>query len=122
MRRGSLTALYLRGDKGTWVRRGTVWVDPKYELPPDLSINSLEVNVISNSNFPELIQSEASIVPTSDNYYQLGDPAHKWIEGHFTSIYADNLNVTDAGGTTRRVLLEGDAVNASVSWSDVSGQ
>ena len=28
MRRGSLTALYLRGDKGTWVRRGTVWVDP----------------------------------------------------------------------------------------------
>ena len=29
MRRGSLTALYLRWDKGTWVRRGTVWVDPK---------------------------------------------------------------------------------------------
>ena len=91
-----------------------------YEHPCNISLCNLQVNTITNSNFPELISAQASIIPSIDNFYQLGDPAHRWIEGHFTAIYADNLSVTDADGTTRRVLLEGDT--DTVAWEDVTGK
>ena len=95
--------------------------NPEYEHPSNISLETLEVNTITSSDYPELIRSQGSIIPTEDSFYQPGDPEHKWIEGHFTSIYANNLNVTDAGGTSRRVLLEGDTVDASVSWADITG-
>ena len=91
-----------------------------YVLPDDITVNSITTNRLIGTNFPEFVTVEGSLIPSQDMWYQLGNPAFRWIEGHFGSIYADNLQVND-GGTTRRVLLEGDENhNLTVDWTDIT--
>ena len=71
------------------------------------------IRKLAGVGFPEEAEVEGSFIPSSDNFYQLGNPAKRWLEGHFNQIYADNLSVT-TGGTTRRVLLEGDVVQTDL--------
>ncbi len=56
--------------------------------------------------FPEYIYVQGSLYPEG-NLHQIGNPVQCFIEGHFVSVYADNLEVGDGSGGTRRVLLEG---------------
>jgi hypothetical protein len=46
-------------------------------------------------------------------FQRIGAPTKPWLEGHFMNIYADHLSVSDASGTSRRVLLEGESVTVS---------
>ena len=71
------------------------------------------IRKLAGVGFPEEAEVEGSLIPSTDNFYQLGNPANRWLEGHFNQIYADNLSVT-TGGTTRRVLLEGDVVQTDL--------
>eukprot|EP00873_Tetraselmis_striata_P040533 jgi/Tetstr1/460797/TSEL_005981.t1 len=41
---------------------------------------------------------------------RVGNSTFPFLEGHFGNLYAGNLFANDSGGTTRRVLLEGDTV------------
>jgi hypothetical protein len=50
--------------------------------------------------------------------YQIGYPVQRLLEGHFVSVYADNLEVGDGTGTTRRVLLVGDPIQ--ISYNDLT--
>eukprot|EP00873_Tetraselmis_striata_P012316 jgi/Tetstr1/432580/TSEL_021950.t1 len=50
---------------------------------------------------------------------RVGNSTSPFLEGHFGAVYADNLFANDSGGTSRRVLLEGDSVSYSVDWEDV---
>ena len=91
-----------------------------YVLPDDITVNSITTNRLIGTNFPEFVTVEGSLIPSQDMFWQLGNPAFRWIEGHFGSIYADNYHVT-SGGTTRRVLLEGDENhNLTVDWTDIT--
>ena len=91
-----------------------------YEHPVDMTLRSLTLETLTGTNFPEYVTVGGSLIPSEDLFHQLGNPARRWLEGHFGSIYADNLQVT-SGGTTRRVLLEGDVVeNATVDYGDIT--
>ena len=91
-----------------------------YVLPDDITVNSITTNRLIGTSFPEFVTVEGSLIPSQDMWYQLGNPAFKWIEGHFGSIYADNLQVND-NGNPRRVLLEGDENhNLTVDWLDIT--
>ena len=88
---------------------------PPYVLPDDISVANLTTDTLTGTNFPEFVTVTGGLFPSQNNWFQIGNPASRWIEGHFGSVYADNLQVT-SGGTTRRVLLEGD-VDGSVEGS-----
>jgi hypothetical protein len=56
--------------------------------------------------------------PDPGNHFQkIGAPTKPWLEGHIVNGYADNLSVSDASGTSRRLLLEGNSV--TVSYDDL---
>ncbi len=81
----------------------------EYELPSNISVNELTANrLINDSYYPGIVEVGASLIPTSDEFFQLGDPAHRWLEGHFVAITASNLFGTHSDGSSRRVLLESD--------------
>jgi hypothetical protein len=48
---------------------------------------------------------------------KIGAPTTPWLEGRFVNVFADSVSVLDAGGTSRRVLLEDDSV--TVSYNDL---
>ena len=89
-------------------------------LPSNITLSELDVKTITNSDyFPGIIGVDGSLIPSTDNLHQLGDPEHRWIEGHFTAVYANNLFAKD-GTTSRRVLLEGDESHGlTVEWEDI---
>ena len=92
-----------------------------YVLPADITVNSITTNRLIGTNFPEFLTVEGSLIPSQDMWYQLGNPAFRWIEGHFGSIYADNLHQVTDGGNPRRALLEGDENhNLTIDWGDVT--
>eukprot|EP00873_Tetraselmis_striata_P042449 jgi/Tetstr1/462713/TSEL_007677.t1 len=51
---------------------------------------------------------------------RVGNSTFPFLEGHFGNLYDGNLFANDSGGTTRRVLLEGDTVSRSVNWGDIT--
>lgn len=74
---------------------------------------------LTGTGFPENILVNASLIPHAEIYHTIGTPVQRWTEGHFVSVYADNLNVND-NGTSRRVLLAGDTDHGlQVEWTDV---
>ena len=92
--------------------------DP-YVLPPDITLNSVTTQILNGTGFPENIFVNGTLIPHIEIYHTIGLPSNKWLEGHFKNSYADNLSVND-GGTTRRVLLEGDTDNLTVDWSQIT--
>eukprot|EP00873_Tetraselmis_striata_P038764 jgi/Tetstr1/459028/TSEL_004496.t1 len=46
---------------------------------------------------------------------RVGNLTYPFLEGHFTNLFAGNIYGLDEGGSTRRVLLEGDAA-ATPQW------
>ena len=91
---------------------------PPYVLPDDITVANLTTTTLTGTGFPEFATVAGGLFPSQNDWYQIGNPASRWVEGHFGSVYADNLQVT-SGGTTRRVLLEGD-VNTSVDYGDIT--
>ena len=81
--------------------------ESRYEHPDDIALSNLTVERILGTDFPEFVTVEGSLIPSIDNWWQLGNPAFRWLEGHFQNVFAENLTVTSEG-TPRRVLLEGD--------------
>eukprot|EP00873_Tetraselmis_striata_P001696 jgi/Tetstr1/421960/TSEL_012859.t1 len=84
-----------------------------------LATPRLEENVFSQG-----ITIKGDLVPDDVNPGfpppgRLGNSTFPFLEGHFGAVYADNLFASDSGGTSRRVLLEGDSVSYSVDWADV---
>eukprot|EP00873_Tetraselmis_striata_P012352 jgi/Tetstr1/432616/TSEL_021985.t1 len=52
---------------------------------------------------------------------RVGNLTYPFLEGHFTNLFAGNIYGIDEGGSTRRVLLEGDAA-ATPQWiTDLQG-
>eukprot|EP00873_Tetraselmis_striata_P001808 jgi/Tetstr1/422072/TSEL_012932.t1 len=52
---------------------------------------------------------------------RVGNLTYPFLEGHFTNLFAGNIYGFDEGGSTRRVLLEGDAA-ATPQWiTDLQG-
>jgi hypothetical protein len=41
-------------------------------------------------------------------FHRIGSLTKPWLEGHFVTVYADNILANNASGTPRRVLLKGD--------------
>ena len=81
-----------------------------YEHPSDITLSGLTVEKIIGTGFPEYVTVEGSLIPSQDVWYQLGNPAFRWLEGHFGTIYAENLSVIDGAGNERRVLLDGAGI------------
>eukprot|EP00873_Tetraselmis_striata_P027959 jgi/Tetstr1/448223/TSEL_035511.t1 len=84
-----------------------------------LATPRLEENVFSQG-----ITIKGDLVPDDVNPGfpppgRLGNSTFPFLEGHFGAVYAANLFANDSGGTSRRVLLEGDSVSYSVDWADV---
>ena len=99
----------------------------RYSHPSNIELNRLAVNEITNDTyFPPDISLNASLTPSGipdgfPGFHQVGNPASRFLEGHFVSIYADNLFAGTPGSNVRRVLLEGDVVDSDLpSWVDQS--
>lgn len=86
-----------------------------YEHPSEVTIDT-----INGTGFPENLNVNASLLPHIETYHTIGLPTQRWTEGHFISIYADNLQVND-GDTSRRVLLEGDTSHGlSIDYTEIT--
>jgi hypothetical protein len=89
----------------------------EYEHPTTVSLDRIDEATLSNCIVVngDMIQHE----PDPGNPFQtIGAPTKPWLAGHFVSVYAYNLSVSDAAGTLRRVLFEGDSV--TVSYNDLN--
>jgi hypothetical protein len=84
----------------------------EYEHPTTVSLER-----INEATFTGGIVVSGDMIPHEPDpgnpFQRLGAPTKLWLEGHFVTVYADNLSANDESGTTRRVLLEGDTVTVS---------
>jgi hypothetical protein len=76
----------------------------EYEHPTTIFLERIEKatftkNIVMNG---DMIPHE----PDPGNLFQrTGAPTKPWLEGNFVNVYADKLSVSDASGTSHRVLL-----------------
>ena len=52
---------------------------------------------IKRIGFPEYVYVQVSLY-SEGNLHQIGNPVQRWLEGHFVSVFADNLEVGDGSG------------------------
>jgi hypothetical protein len=88
----------------------------EYEHPKTVSLERID-----EATFTSGIVVSGDMIPHEPDpgnpFRRLGAPTKPWLEGHFVTVYADNLSVNDESGTSRWVLLEGDTV--TVSYDDL---
>jgi hypothetical protein len=72
-------------------------------------LSNITLEKVIGIGFPEYVYVQGSLYPDG-TLHQIGNPDQRFLEGHFVSVYADNLEVGDGIVTTRRVLLEGDPI------------
>eukprot|EP00873_Tetraselmis_striata_P006010 jgi/Tetstr1/426274/TSEL_016591.t1 len=75
---------------------------------------------INEVEFAEGIIINGDLLPRDINpgfppLARVGNLTYPFLEGHFTNLFAGNIYGLDEGGSTRRVLLEGDAA-ATPQW------
>lgn len=64
------------------------------------------------------IESGASIIPTVDNTYNLGDPSFRWRNSYFASIFADDI--TTSGISATNLTVSNQATINKLSVSDLN--
>jgi hypothetical protein len=88
----------------------------EYEHPTTVSLER-----IGEATFNNGIVVNGIMIPNKPDpgnpFQRIGASTKPWLEVHFVNVYTDNLYVSDARGTSRRVLLEGDTV--TVSYDDL---
>eukprot|EP00873_Tetraselmis_striata_P023161 jgi/Tetstr1/443425/TSEL_031436.t1 len=75
---------------------------------------------INEVSFNNGIVVKGDLIPYEENagfppLSRVGNLTYPFLEGHFTNLFAGNIYGLDEGGSTRRVLLEGDAA-ATPQW------
>eukprot|EP00873_Tetraselmis_striata_P029204 jgi/Tetstr1/449468/TSEL_036563.t1 len=75
---------------------------------------------INEVSFNHGIVVKGDLIPHEENagfppLSRVGNLTYPFLEGHFTNLFAGNIYGLDEGGSTRRVLLEGDAA-ATPQW------